>query len=48
MQISKSKHYYMLYLGTNRNVVGESLALLKGVLWIVFKRILVFYHEINF
>jgi hypothetical protein len=24
------------------------LALVKGVLWIVFKRILVFYHEINF
>jgi hypothetical protein len=30
MQISKSKHYYMHYLGTNRNTKGESSS---NVIW---------------
>jgi hypothetical protein len=48
MQISESKLYYMHYLGTNRNVEGDPLALLKRVLWVVFERIQFFYHTVSF
>jgi hypothetical protein len=29
MQYPKSKHYYMHYLGTNRNIEGESTCLVR-------------------
>jgi hypothetical protein len=48
MQISESKHYYMHYLGTDRNAEGEPLALLKRVLRVVFERVWIVYHTISF
>jgi hypothetical protein len=48
MQYLKSKHYYMHYLGTNRNTEGESTCLARKCHVVVLERVWFVYLTFNF